>query len=579
MRWSLALAAAALLPGVAAAFDWTGTVGAEYWRTDDWAPGVPRATSPQLDLNLALEAAGFIANPGTVDYSGRFRYRWLDNSYANSASQRRDSLEYRLQSAFFADPRSPATASVFASHLEDDLSVSGTTGAQRSTTTFYGATTELRVPDRPSLQLGYTYAGHDLSVPTVGPSHQNLQTVTAQAGSGTSAFNYNARYLGNFSDGTYATDNYQDHRVDASGQVNLAPKLDARIEDTYFLRKPTTDSAFNPRQDSNAFVAMLRYTGDAIAYQQGTYTYGRASQQTPGQPDIAREQHQAAYSLQEYLGDPEWRIRGTASATYVRNVIDTTETHSSGEDLTPLLVWHRDRPAWNLELRAGPSFGVLQPATGPAQFGHGAQAGVTSIRRWDRGSGNLTYDAGYRSDLGGEQGWSVRQQLTLGADQALGLGFLRGQLTASAERRDSSTFGQGANRSVSLNAGYRWSVYDLQLQGGLQDGLAGTITGSVSGDGLFLPAPYNSHTRYLVASAFGQVSRYLGVNGSVRLSSTDLPDRPRLDESEGRAAVVLSYGSLRLSLEDRYTLTDTDAGSSRSNQIWVRLYRTFGSRF
>ena len=106
----------------------------------------------------------------------------------------------------------------------------------------------------------------------------------------------------------------------------------------------------------------------------------------------------------------------------------------------------------------------------------------------------------------------------------------------------------------------------LELRGTLSEGIAGTATG-VSGNGLFLPASYDTHVLGTAVSGSTLVWRRLALTGRLTYSSTSLPDRPRLDEGEGYGAIILVYGALRIGVEDRYAIAETTVGTARTKQI------------
>jgi len=579
LTWAVVLAA--LAPARAGAFDWAARAGLEYGRDDTWNAAGERLGAPHLDLNLALDLAGFLAGPGVASYGGAVEYRRLSSSIDGGNDTIRDYLTYRLRGALFPSPRSPFTLSPLAERLTDDLEtqIQGVSAVDRAVTTSYGADAAAQGPNRPFLRIGYRRDEIEQEGPRVGLATRTNDAFTASTGFGSSVYTYLASYRGTLSEGTFETDNRDDHRVDVSASVDVAKDLRLRLSDTFFLRVPTAESTLNPRQETNAFTGTLEYRQDFARSHLGSYQYVRALQTAPGGQDLEREQQRLGYAVQMPLANPEWRIRGNVDAGHARNRVNANEQQVTTQSVGATVYWRRVRPDGLVEVRGGPSVGLLEPDGGDVELGYGATAGTTLGHSWAAIDGQFSYDVTYLSDLVGDDGSAFQQQLSASADGRLGGGVARAQLLASGERRLSKLFGDGANRSLTAVGGYGRGRYDTELRMGLRDGIAGSISESVSGDGLFLPAPYNSHVLFASLSASARLTRFLSARGLVRRTSSDLPDRPTLDETEARASLHLNYGALGLALEERYVVTETLGGTGKFNQVWIRAYRMFGSRY
>ncbi|BDG06843.1 hypothetical protein [Anaeromyxobacter oryzae] len=564
-----------LAPAAPRAFEWSGRVGVLYGRDDQWSPAGARLTDPRLDLDLALDAAGYFYRPGAVAYQGGVLYRRLATSLGGP-SRVDDDLSYRLRSAIFGDPASPFRLDLAADRVDSGSTSSGDQiGDFKSR--IYGATATIAVPDRPAVQLGYAYDELTRDVLTLGPSSRTLQTVTANAQHGATGYSYDARYQGHLSDGTFAADNYDDHQVDVNAAANLSDPFSLQFSEHYFLRLPRLDSTFNPRQETNSAFASLRYGyGNAPTVTRLNYSYGHAVQTAPGVADVERTSNRMELSVLRNLTST-WSLQGDVSGTFADDRLGVELQRNSGQDLSGTVRWRSATDTDSLELHAGPSVGLLEPSGADTQLAWGGRGGVALARTWGEYRTTLSYDLSYANGLAAEQGWSFRQQGLAGADRVLGMGVLRVQVTLSSDRHESPLFGAGASRSVSGRLEYRWGTSTLSAQASQSDGIAGTVTG-VNGDGLFLPAPYNTHVR--TASLVGSTLffRRIAVTGRALYSSTDLPDRPALDEGELYGSVDLVYAALRIGVEDRYVVSETPAGTGRTNQVLLRLYRTFGSR-
>ena len=333
----------------------------------------------------------------------------------------------------------------------------------------------------------------------------------------------------------------------------------------------------NPRQELNNFRATVNHTSSGGTAYSTTYGYAHATQATPT-TDIERTQHSLGYTMGGDLPFPEWSIRAGASAAYNQNQVGTTNTWDAGQQVFALLTWTRTHPGASVSIHGGPTVGVLEPQGLNAQVAYGATAGVIHTRT-AAATTSLSYDISYDQNLGATRGWGFRQQASGSADMHLGLGVLRGTLLASADRRETDLFGATASRTLAATASFRVRVSELLLQAGRQDGTLGALPSNSLGDGIFVAPAFNSHSWYVVLGGNTQLTRYLTARGRLRHTSTDQPDRPVLNEDEAQAALDLGYGALRIALEETYVITEVPGGQVRVNQVFLRAYRTFGSRF
>jgi hypothetical protein len=567
----LALCAAAL-PAGASALEWTSRVGVLYGRQDTWVSGGPSTSGPQLDLDLGLDLTGSLYQPGAFDYIAGIGYRRVTNDFGQR-SEDRDALSYRFLGHLFGAARSPLKLDLQASRSDQDASAAGTSST--TVATRYGVAAAWQDPGRPNLRGSWARDDVKQVIPLVGQVDRKFDEFNAATGFGGPAFSYGAKYRAILSEGTGDGDNYAEHRADLDASAKVSPDASLTLQNAFLLRLPTTTSAFNVRQELESLTADLR-AGREPSSHVATYQYTHASTTVSG-TDQRRSFQRVAYGYQRALA-PEWRLRLTAAGSYNEETVLGELERAAGQSLEPLLAWRREREGTYTEIHGGPVVGVLEPEGGDVRPGYGGTAGFQFGRPVGNFEGQLGYDVRFRSDLDGQRGWSVVQQLVGGARGRLGVGTVRGQLVASADRRQDDARGSGATRSVVGTAGYDWSRNQLALQLGVQDGTAGALQ-NVSGDGFFIRAPFQSHSRYVTASASSQPFRHLGGRVAYRYTSTDAPDRPSYTQQEATAALDLSYGALRLSLEDRYSLTDTATGSVRDNQVFLRAARVFGSRY
>ena len=569
---AVALLALTLAPLPAAA-QWTLRAGTEYDRTDTWA-NQTQASIPRLDLDLGLDARGAIAAPGVLDWDANAQWR---RTAVDGNADVQNRLAYALRATAFAESGSPLTFGAHARRRDESFTTEGI-AAGSLVENAYGGDFLLRADGtHPWLSGTYGYTKSDQDTIAFGKTDRTLQSVTASTGFGGPSFTYNAGYAGNFSEGTFAYDRFNDHRVDADADATMGPRTHLRISEIYYLREPTTSGNVNPQQELNNLRATVNHTSTGGTSHWVTYSYAHATQSTPAS-DVERTQHSLGYSAGGDLPFPEWSIRAGATAIYDQNQLGTSNTWDAGQQAFALVTWTRNSPGTSVSLRGGPTLGVIEPQNHDAQVAYGATVGVIHSRT-AAATTSLSYDLSYDQNLGATRGWGFRQQASGSADMHIGLGVLRGSLIASADRRETDLFGATASRTLAATASFRVRVSELLFQAGRQDGTLGALPSNSLGDGIFVAPAFNSHSWYVILGGNSQLTRYLTVRGHLRHTSTDVPDRPVLNEEEAQAALDLGYGALRIALEETYVITEVPGGQVRTNQVFLRAYRTFGSRF
>jgi hypothetical protein len=584
MRTTLSLATALALlalltllaPSRAAATGgWTLRTGAEYGQADTWAVGSgAKTTTPRLDLDLGLNAAGALVGPGVVDWGLASQYR---RTAVDGNASVQDRLSYGLNTTLFGSAGSPLSLSGFATRHDDSFSTEGAAAGSLLGVSYGGGFNVRGSASRPVLAGQYSYTHDDSNTVALGQTSRALQTVAAQTGFGASTFSYNASYSGAFSDGSFETDKYADHRIELNADAGVATDTRLRLSNVFYRRDTSALTALNARQESDATSAsVINAPPDGHGLQHvGSYSYSRAMQRTTAQ-DVERLAHQVSYSLAGRLPAPEWSLRGTASANVDETRLNAVVSRSQGQSLAGVLTWRRSVERSVVELHGGPLVGVLEPESGPARLGYGASTGVVHSRNASVRT-SLSYDVAFNHDVGVDQGSSLIQTAAGSADMRAGLATLHGSLQLGADRRQSPLFGATGSRSVTGTAAWRMRTTAVSAQLGYQDGTSGRV-GSIGGDGLFIAPAYDSRTAYAHLGAGTTLGRFV-TNARIRFSSTDLPDRPRYSETQLYASVDYAYGALRIGLEDTYVVTDVYGGRFRTNQFLVRAYRIFGSRF
>ncbi len=576
MLRTVALALALLLPAAAPAIDWGARAGLDYSREDRWYPGGDHLALPRLELDLGADAAGYLWSPATAQWLAAAEWRRLTES--NGAfDTNRATLTYRLRAALFQDQRSPVSLHLDALRVDEDIKADGTTGTSTATTSTYGADVRLAVPDRPYLNLGYQYLDRQETGPLLAGADRTVHTLTASTGHGTDTYSYSARYTGRFSTGTFDSDNFDDHRVDLDAQAAVGLGATARLGETYYRRLPGTRSGTNLSQEVNSISATVAGRSDAAGQQEVTYSYSHALSSAPATQDAERAEQRLTYGVHHLFAGTPWQLRGLAdlSLSEIRSGVQVDR--ASGQLASLQLVWRRQSGADLVELRGGPGVGAREPDAGSADLGYGAGAGATAQHRWDELVGSASYDLTYESDLYAASGWSLRQEALATLAAPLWTGQASAQLQASALRRGGGLLGPGASRSLGAQAGYSWLRYSVLATGGIQSGVSGALSEPLRGDGLFIPAPFDTHSRYATLSATAALVDYLWLTARVRHTTLSMPDRAGQRETELFGSLTWGYAGILLSVEDRYLVSSVGGLVVRDNLVLFRIHREFGS--
>jgi hypothetical protein len=511
-----------------------------------------------------------------VDYGGDVVWRQIRTDL-DGGRQTNGQLDYHLRTMLFGNPRSPVGANLSASHATSDFNAP-VVGGGTSTTTAYAADARLDVPERPAVKAGFSRVESQQTSRLLGATQQNIDTAQASLSHGTTAYSIGGNYRGNFSSGTYDSDNANEHRADLNASALLTPQTQLRFSDTWFMRQPTRNSVFNPRQELNTFQGQLQHGSTEVPanLEAASYSYVHATQALPGQQFAEGTLQSANLQLQRQLFSPEWRLRTIVGGSITDNRLGTTDVRTAGETLAAIGSWTRSAPGRSFEVRAGPSVGAVQPDGAPSKLGYGFEVGGTMNRSFGELSTQGSYDVTWANDLGVE-GWAVHQTANGGASGPLGVGVLAGSLLLSADRAQTPVFGATAGRSISASSSYRIYQHAIDLQVGISDGISNTFGKNLASDGLFLPAPYNVHQRFALLGLGTRLTRYLGLSSHGRITQSDLPDRPSFSESELFGSMDFYYASLRISAQERYLITQVPGGTSRLNEVFIRVDRVFGS--
>jgi hypothetical protein len=578
---ALVILAALALPAVGSAFEWGASAGLLYSRNDLWSEGGAHLAAPHLDIDLKLDAAGFLDRPGVVDWSAGAGYRRISDRLNGALTGLSNTLTYHLNLDFFRNRTSPVAASLYA--LQSDTRVDrfeGTTASGDRTLQRLGGSVRIAPPARPYVEAGYERLHLSEDLPDF--SHTSTDHIVTGALRHSAAnFSLGVQYRGDFSDGDWVSDQYDSYYLVAFAESRLGDTHEDRrlsVTERYYQRAATSASDAAYSVNANAFNAtyqsgLLPGTRTLVSYQNshGLNTTAALTNEVSG--NDVRAEHDFA------IEDSEFFVKGFAAGSLVQQRAAATELRSSGETVGGQLWWRRQAPAATYEAAAGPLIGFLQLPGKPDQLGYGASGLLRGGRPWNDYQLGLNYAVDWASDLFATPGWSVNQQLSATIGGAVGPGRIDGTLGVTARRAWGPVLGDGAMRGVQLNVNYAFGLHTIFGQAALQSGMAGTAPGEFAGDGLFLPAPFDSHTTSLLAGATSRL--FTGLVGRLqgRYTSTHIPGQPDLTFTEGLASLVYHYAAFDFSLEDRYLVTDASSFRSRANSVMLNVSRAFGSRY
>lgn len=581
VRLLLALAFGLLSARAALATDYSGKLGLRYDRLDTWAPNGVNTSSPQLQLDADLQAAGFLSSPEIFLWNAAGAYQRLRRSYL-AETDTASSYTYRLHLGGFESRKSRFTIGGDAGHTTIDFSQE--TGGPSLTGTTTIDTYQLRVAasptDRPAVWLGGTYT--DLNNRGFGRSATDETTKQVDTGFafGTGAYSTTAEYEGRWSQGTLDPANYERHTVRMNGSVNIAPDTKGYLSTFYQLREPTVVSGYDPRMEVTHVSGGVRWTEESTI-SGAQYVYDHQALSTPGTADRDRIT-QGLSSATERTWSSQWKTLGTLSVDMTQDRLGLAEERSAGQSAALQQQWTRPSTpdGSELQIAAGASLGVLEPVGGGGvESSYGASGSI----RWgmhtlaDRIS--AYYTAFYGSNVAAVRGWNLNQRVYAEAERTIDRDFrLRATIQGGASRQFTPLFGDTAQRDFTLTASVLRGKYSFGLEAGIGDGVTGSLQ-SIGGDGLFIPASFQSHSRYAMAMTGVQITARLRVDGRARYTTLSGPEVPDQREVTLGGALRYALGRFQLSLEDRYSAGGTTAYDNRSNQLLLVLSRALGGTF
>jgi hypothetical protein len=570
----LVLVAAVLPGGDAHAGSLTLRAGASYWQSDSWGDGSPSSTAPHLDLDLGLNAAGVIVSRDWVSYRLDAQLRRITDERDGVATGSTQTITYNASASVLNNGVSPLGLSLFASRSEVDFAIDPVADVHGTgLTTAAGANMTLSLLNKPALAASYSVYQTEQSIPGQADFESTVQSLGSSLGFGTTAFQVQASYSGNFQDSIWAADDVASHDVSVSAWVPVGTST-LSLESASAFTTPRELVVGAVEQETSNFRATWNNGAAPGGRHIVAYSYGHALQESLASPTAELTRQGLTYSGDLALAGPSLFTRWLLDASLGQARSGTTEVTSTGETVGAEVWWRQLTGPTTYELRLGPRVGLLQSETGDTT-GFGATARALARRPLWGHSLSLDWGGSYATQLFATAGSQFSQSLSASFSGRTGSAAFDLALRGSSYRTSSPVTGTGAGRRLEAVARSSTPTLHLEARVGLQSGMVGATPDQFVGDGLLLPPPFDSNV--LDASVGASLKIFTGLSGSAhaRYRSSDVPGTPTLDQVEGTLGFSYKYGAFGLAVEDRLSRYEQAAGGWASiNLFMVRAYRT-----
>jgi hypothetical protein len=586
------LVAGALVHG-AEALEASASAGFAYSQTTVAPHGAPTETFPHFDLNLALDAKGYFSRRELLDWSAGASYRRINDEANGSLSNRNSVLLYNGAANLNLTGLVPVTTGVSVSRYEQRYTADAGshvygTAIGNNASVGVGAT----LPSDQSLNLGYSWSAIRDAIPGLATHDLTTHAVNGALGLGVGDLTLNANYAGVFSSGSWGSDSTDQHSASVYARTAIAKDVAIDVQDSYYLFVPRETGAGLYGREQNAFnlrainrrswggTQSVQFLAQRASQDLAPGSFAEATRQSLRWSGDFRLDGGATPLVMGAIPEDDRRLylRMTADGSFNRNRTPLAKGDSWGETGAAELNWFHSRPGWRLELRGGPRGSLAQDDAGNNSFGYGFGAGGYVARPWNGQTVSLNYNLDFGTRLYGSDTWALLQQLAGSIAGPLGHYRYQLQLRGNAQRTRSGTLGDGATRSLELQATASDRDLTVEAIGSLSDGLAaGASQPSFIADGLFIPAPYDSHARNLSLRVSYNLGGGFMLQASGRASADDGPGRPSIHQAELWGRVQYSFGGLSAAIEDRITWYDQGAGG-RINYVFLSIYRRLGFR-
>ena len=563
--------ALALSAAPAGAVDMTGRLGL-YYDQLSLAQPTGSGTYPRLSLDGNVLALGSLSEYGS--WRGGVGYEALRRTFSDASTA--DNGWTFTGGLTLLDDRAPVSVSLSADRVAVDSSQ--TSGDTRITGTrvdeVYGGQVNVHGGQAMSLAVGGWLMDHATDGFATPQTIERSRVIEVGAQHGPGPYDVRLDYQGRWNSGTNDFLDYDQQQLNLNATARLGDAADVFASGYSYLRRPTTLSATNPDYDSNYLLAGIRTRSEST---RGLYTYSYTHQvfSSPATGDRERllQNVSGLYEIHHSSSfETAWTVAGALGQERDRGLQDETY----GGSLAPLARWLSRTDAQDLIGEVGPVLGVLKPMGGTAEPGYGAHWGGHAV--WRGGSRiGLDYTGDWGRNLNATQGWILTQSATGDLLRQIHTARAHLALVVATSRVSGSFLGDAATRDVHLTANLDWRRAGLLVDTGLRDATSPAVTGTM-GDGLFVPAAFDSHTQYVtVGGSFAFTPRVVARASAnwTRLSGPELAP-----QQEYLLTGVLEYrlGQLTLALQENYS-AGGPGFDRRINEIMVRASRSFDTRY
>jgi hypothetical protein len=567
---ALAALAVASAPAAAPALGVSGRAGLLYTRFDSMPPDGPSATMPRLDVDLALDARGAIVSPDFVRWS--LGAGWGRNSYDVPGGERTTRLSYSGSATVLHNQTSPVGLSLSATRGETDFATNASPDAFGSgLSSSAGGSLYFRSGTLPKLDASYNWnesqtriAGQPLRLTTAHAVSSSLQMSAP-------TLSLVARYRGEFRDGSWQFDRAQLHSAALNAQAFVGNQV-ITFTGGSDLSLPDVRVPGAIEQQTTAFEAAI----DArhALRRSFRYRYGHTLLDSPGFPTEELERQSLIYEGDHLLTAKHLFTRWLVDLSYGATRSDDVELISTGETLGVTLHWQRPGKVTSLSASVGPRVSLIQTEESESG-GYGGAAGVRVGRPFGVHTLTLDWNGSYGQDLYAQAGWTLRQSFGATLSGPASRARYNAVVRATAFRSYSPVTGDGAGRTVSASGSITTSRLSLDLRAHLSNGIVGAGREQFAGDGLLIPAPFD--TTEIDVSLGGGARLYTGLSARLdfHLGRSEIPNRPVLHEAAAVASLRYTYARFGMALENRVSRVEVADGWNTTNQAMFRVFRSF----
>lgn len=578
MKKTLAVLLLASTPLTGHALDWAGRLGFSWTRQDDWRP-VAHDSAPFLDLDVGLKLRGAVRDPRVAWFRAGADFRLLDRVVNGTRVQRNDTYTYSLAAALFDHQASPFSLSASANRITGQSSGAEGKWLGSRTGDFGSAGARLALRGLPRVSAGYSWDVATDELPTQPDHERTLQRIDAGIEHGSPAFHLSGAYRGEWSGGNWQGEDYQLNSVRLDANALIGNQTNFTLSDQYYQRSPTASFDAALAAEQHYFSAGIRHSPGERRDQAGQYVYRRAYQAVGPSGSAAASSQALEYWREIPFTDGEYSARVSANAAMTEQSVAGVPTRATGETIGLQGQWARRVERSYTGVSVGPSVGLLQTDPGGNDLGYGLSGSFVITRPLRGVLATGRYNGSYGNNLNGTPGWGLRHALVASGQGPLGSGNFNAQLQIDSSRGWSPTFGDTASRSVLLNGAYYFDRTQLRASLTVGSGIAGNPGDKFIGDGLLLPAPFNSHSIFAGLSASTATTVGLTALAGVRYGDTNVPGQPAIIQYGGDASLAYSVGVFSVGVEDHLTTYGYASGRVTTNLVLLRLSRAMGDAF